>query len=65
MRQDIQQLCVTTWGAVLEFRGWHYNGKTADKLKIFAHVACPHSIDSGQYIGTDEVTLIARKKQTK
>ena len=64
MRTDIEKLCVTTWGAVLEFKGWHFNGNgAADKLKIVAHIADPDAIDSGQFIRPDEIVLIARKKQ--
>lgn len=63
MRSDVKELCVTTWGAVLEFRGWHYTGRDVKRMKMVALIADPAAIDSGQYIGSDEIVLIARKKQ--
>lgn len=64
MRTDVKESCVTTWGAVLEFRGWRYNGKDVKRMKMIAHIADPNAIDSGQYIRADEIVLIVRKKQT-
>lgn len=68
MRNDITALCVTTWGAVLEFRGWHYNGRSllmGSSFKAVAHVADPNAIDAGQFIRTDEIKLIIRKKHDR
>jgi hypothetical protein len=71
MRQDINALCITTWGAVLEFKGWHsqslfaitgrYTGRHASYITV-AHVADPDAIDCGQFINAHEIVLIARKK---
>lgn len=67
MRSNINQLCVTKWGAVLEFKGWHSNSiePFAPNHKWYrpvAHVADPDAIDCGQFISAHEIVLIARKK---
>jgi hypothetical protein len=61
MRPNINALCVTAWGALLEFKGWHHN--SADlHAPTLAHIADPYAIDSGMYIDAREIVLIARKK---
>lgn len=57
MRKNIQQLCVTDWGAVLEL-------KKVYKFAEVALVADPYAVDAGQFIGINEIVLIARKKHT-
>lgn len=58
MRQDIQQLCVTIWGAVLE-------AKKIYRYSNVVLVADPDAVDAGMFISINEIVLLARKKQTK
>lgn len=68
MRTDIKELCVTTWNAVLEFKGWHHNRELAPtyfnrkRYEAVAHIADPNAIDCGQYISINDIKLIIRKK---
>lgn len=67
MRHEISQLCVTTWGAVLEFRGFHSTAVSpcGKKYVTIAHVADPNAVDSGQYISVSNIILIAKLKNKK
>lgn len=66
MRSNIRLLCVTTWNAVLEL-------KTDTKFQLdneicflaYLSVADPDAIDSGQWIGIEEIKLVARIKKLK
>jgi hypothetical protein len=55
MRKNIKQLCVTSWGAVLEL-------KQLSNIFNCAWVADPDAVDAGYTIRRDEIILIARKK---
>lgn len=69
MRHDIKALCVTTWGAVLEFKGWYQNENEPITpyarhrfYRPVALVADPDAIDCGQFISAHEIKLIIRRK---
>lgn len=57
MRQDIKMLCVTNWGAVVEFKWW-INAK-----KTLARIADTDAVDAGMIISRDEIKLVARIKR--
>lgn len=46
---------ITTWGAVLKL-------EEINKSKGLVRVSDPKAIDAGQYIGINEIQLMARKK---
>lgn len=64
MRPNIKQLCVTTWGAVLEVSSIrHYESDN-----FYIGTACvhdPNAIDAGMYISTNDIVLIAKVKSKK
>lgn len=75
MKADINMLCVTNWGAVLELKThpkyysadylYGYRQIRIERIKFykFVTVADPDAIDAGQTISLDEIKLVARRKR--